>query len=119
MHNIREICNSKWFDNKAIILFLNKKDLFQEKIKNVDLSNVFPDYKGGSNYQDASYYIEQKFLLQNKNPNKVITSPLFSLESNNFVGHIHSLDMCNRHSKYIPCIQCYEGHNIKKSSVGF
>ncbi len=26
------ICNNKWFVNTSIILFLNKKDLFEEKI---------------------------------------------------------------------------------------
>ena len=28
------------------VLFLNKKDLFEEKIKDVDLRVCFPDYKG-------------------------------------------------------------------------
>jgi len=28
-----DICNSKWFFNIPIILFLNKMDLFKEKIK--------------------------------------------------------------------------------------
>ena len=28
-----EICNSKWFKNTAMILFLNKRDIFAEKIK--------------------------------------------------------------------------------------
>jgi guanine nucleotide-binding protein G(i) subunit alpha len=40
-----EICNSKWFNSTSIILFLNKKDLFAEKIKHTDLSVCFPDYK--------------------------------------------------------------------------
>src|SRR5690348_4280015 len=33
----KEICNSKWFVDTAVILFLNKKDLFAEKIKKTDL----------------------------------------------------------------------------------
>jgi hypothetical protein len=41
-----EICNSRWFTDVAIILFLNKSDIFREKIKKVDLSVVFPNYKG-------------------------------------------------------------------------
>jgi hypothetical protein len=30
-----EICNSRWFVKTAMILFLNKNDLFQEKIDRV------------------------------------------------------------------------------------
>ncbi len=41
-----DICNSKWFVETSIILFLNKSDIFREKIKKVDLSVCFPAYKG-------------------------------------------------------------------------
>lgn len=40
------ICNSKWFVETSIILFLNKKDLFQEKIKRSSLTICFPEYRG-------------------------------------------------------------------------
>lgn len=40
------ICNSKWFVDTSIILFLNKKDLFEEKIKTSPLRQCFPDYTG-------------------------------------------------------------------------
>lgn len=42
----KDICNSKWFTQTSMILFLNKKDLFAEKIKQVDLRVVFPEYTG-------------------------------------------------------------------------
>ena len=38
-----EIANSRWFTDTAIILFLNKKDLFEEKIKKVDPVTWFPE----------------------------------------------------------------------------
>jgi hypothetical protein len=41
-----EICNSKWFSDTAIILFLNKSDIFLEKIKTIDLNVCFKNYKG-------------------------------------------------------------------------
>ena len=42
----KEICNSRWFTNTAIILFFNKSDLFEAKLQKSDLSVCFPDYKG-------------------------------------------------------------------------
>ena len=42
----REICNNKWFVETSMILFLNKKDLFEEKISKVDLNVCFPEYTG-------------------------------------------------------------------------
>jgi len=39
-------CNSKWFTDTSIILFLNKKDLFEEKIKRSSLNICFPEYNG-------------------------------------------------------------------------
>ncbi len=40
-----DIVNSKWFQSTNIVLFLNKSDLFAEKIKTVDLKVCFSDYK--------------------------------------------------------------------------
>lgn len=40
------ICNSRWFINTSIILFMNKKDLFMEKIKRVSIKTAFPEYTG-------------------------------------------------------------------------
>ena len=43
-----EICNSKWFKNTSMILFLNKRDLFAEKLIEVPFTGNgrFPDFKG-------------------------------------------------------------------------
>lgn len=35
-----EICNSRWFRTTSFILFLNKRDLFETKIRNVDLRDT-------------------------------------------------------------------------------
>ncbi len=41
-----EVVNSKWFNSTPIMLFLNKSDLFKEKIKKVDLKVALPEYTG-------------------------------------------------------------------------
>jgi len=68
----KEICNSRWFTDTSMILFLNKRDLFEEKIKRVDLNACFDDYTGGLNYENALAFIKDKFLQQNENPKKHI-----------------------------------------------
>ena len=40
------ICNNKWFTDTSIILFLNKKDLFEEKIKKSPMTICFQEYSG-------------------------------------------------------------------------
>jgi len=40
------ICHSQWFKQTSIILFLNKNDLFEDKIKNSHIKNFFPDFEG-------------------------------------------------------------------------
>ncbi|CDH50559.1 g-protein complex alpha subunit [Lichtheimia corymbifera JMRC:FSU:9682] len=59
------ICNSRWFIKTSIILFLNKIDLFSEKLPRSPLSNYFDDYKGGERYDAACQYLLQKFVALN------------------------------------------------------
>ncbi|XP_035243910.1 guanine nucleotide-binding protein G(t) subunit alpha-2-like [Anguilla anguilla] len=61
LHLFNSICNHRFFATTSIVLFLNKKDLFQEKIKKVHLSICFPDYDGPNTYEDASTYIKKQF----------------------------------------------------------
>lgn len=41
-----EVVINKVFKNSSIVLFLNKSDLFREKIKKVELNKCFADYNG-------------------------------------------------------------------------
>jgi len=67
-----EICNSQWFLNSSMILFLNKKDLFEEKIKKVDMNICFPEYRGGLENQAACTFLEDKFKSLNKQEEKTV-----------------------------------------------
>ena len=72
MKLFESICNNRWFIDTSIILFLNKKDLFEEKIRRSPLTICFPDYPGSSNYEEASAFIQMKFESLNRNPSKEI-----------------------------------------------
>jgi len=80
-----EIANSKWFKQTSIILFLNKRDLFAEKICEVPFQaeGRFEDFKGphvhfgtpsavvgtpehSECYQAAVNYLKDAFLSRNK-----------------------------------------------------
>ncbi|CAJ0930833.1 unnamed protein product, partial [Mesorhabditis belari] len=55
------ICNNKWFSETSIILFLNKKDIFEEKIKKSPLTICFPEYSGANSYEEAAAYVQAQF----------------------------------------------------------
>ncbi|XP_038041818.1 guanine nucleotide-binding protein G(t) subunit alpha-1 [Anas platyrhynchos] len=65
LHLFNSICNHRYFATTSIVLFLNKKDVFLEKIKKAHLSICFPDYDGPNTYEDAGNYIKLQFLELN------------------------------------------------------
>jgi len=56
-----DIVNGSWFVKTAMIVFLNKVDLFREKLKRVPLGVCFPEYQGENSYENAASYIQEKF----------------------------------------------------------
>ena len=58
--------NDPVFQTVPWILFLNKKDLFAEKIKTVELSKTFPEYNGGDNYDKGIEFMKQLYLSKVK-----------------------------------------------------
>ena len=68
-----DTCNNKLFVDTPIVLIFNKVDVFKDKLaQNVDLSNFYPDFTGGSNFDAASQYLKSKFLAVVQNPSKFI-----------------------------------------------
>ncbi|KAK4694758.1 hypothetical protein P7C71_g2875, partial [Lecanoromycetidae sp. Uapishka_2] len=67
------IMSLTWFKSSSIILFLNKTDLFKEKISEKPVQDYFPDYTGGSNdYKAASEYFANKFRNLNRTVDREI-----------------------------------------------
>lgn len=60
------IINSRWFARTSVVLFLNKIDLFAEKVQRVPLANYFHDYTGGNDVNKAAKYILWRFVQLNR-----------------------------------------------------
>jgi hypothetical protein len=84
-----QICNSRWFQRTSIILFLNKRDLFIDKIQSgVPLTEAFPDYNGGQDPDVAISYIQQQFFDLNRTKEKEIYAHVTTATDTGNVGHV-------------------------------
>ncbi|XP_032900105.1 guanine nucleotide-binding protein G(o) subunit alpha-like [Amblyraja radiata] len=69
------ICNNIFFRSTSMILFLNKIDLFQEKILHLGrhLRHYFAQYRGADcDVDSAARYIAGQFLALNRSPAKLV-----------------------------------------------
>lgn len=60
------VVNSRWFIRTSIILFLNKVDIFRDKLGRSPLGNYFPDYSGGLDVNKAAKYLLWRFNQVNR-----------------------------------------------------
>ena len=60
------VVNSRWFMRTSIILFLNKVDLFKQKLGRSPLVSYFPDYSGGNDVNRAAKYLLWRFNQVNR-----------------------------------------------------
>ena len=71
-----QICNNEWFKETAMILFLNKKDLFAQKIQSIPITvcPAFHQFNGDTkSYEDTTFFIKEIFESQKaKNSQKPI-----------------------------------------------
>ena len=71
-----------------MILFLNKKDIFEKKITSVDLKDTFTDYTGKvKDMDEAKQFILSKFV---KNRSNIIYSHMTSAVDQSNVRHVFS-----------------------------
>ncbi|XP_032425264.1 guanine nucleotide-binding protein subunit alpha-11-like [Xiphophorus hellerii] len=63
----KTLISSNWFKKSSTILFLNKTDLLQEKIKTSHLATYFPKYKGPQyDAESAKHFIHQMYIKLHK-----------------------------------------------------
>eukprot|EP00466_Bigelowiella_natans_P005789 jgi/Bigna1/45682/e_gw1.138.9.1 len=68
-----EIVNCEWFINSSFVLFLNKLDIFKEKIASHPITVVFSKYGGNvKDFEATTNFIRSKFEKLNKSDNKTV-----------------------------------------------
>jgi len=89
-----DICNSPWFKETAIILFLNKRDMFEDKIQRVSLTAcpVFANYTGPQTFDAGVEAIQEAFEQKNHNKDKVIYCHVTcATDTNNVAAVFHAV----------------------------
>jgi len=66
------ICNLKALKKTAIILMLNKVDLFKEKLEKVPLCVCFEEYTGDNSFKSTSEYIVNEFFKLKRTSTRTI-----------------------------------------------
>jgi guanine nucleotide-binding protein subunit alpha len=67
------LANGEWFKKKPIILFLNKMDLFKEKLALSPINKHFPDYNSSNtDFEAAAKYFSDRFRGINRMPEREI-----------------------------------------------
>jgi hypothetical protein len=66
-----EIVNSKLFKDTPIFLFLNKIDVFTQKMDKKNLSELFPEYVGGNDVEAGVQFIKKKYLSKIENQERL------------------------------------------------
>jgi len=70
----QETLDQESFQKTGFILFFNKADLMEEKIKEAPITLAFPEYKGPQEYKASIEYIKQYFMALNRVPKREMYS---------------------------------------------
>jgi len=89
MEIFKKMCNNKFFSKTHIILFFNKTDIFQTKIKNIPITDcpAFEDFHKFANdandYDECTTYIKSKFHALNRRSTTIYTHFTCAMQRNN------------------------------------
>lgn len=90
-----DIANAEWFRDSCMILFLNKSDIFRDKIQVVPLSNYFNDYHGSPGDADAAQlWLQNQFLNKNRQPKQVFSHITCATNTDN-IKHVFNSIQAN------------------------
>jgi len=64
-----EVVNNRFFKNKPIIVFLNKNDIFEDKMKKRHISTYYPEFPSTASAADVIELLKKKFKALDKFPN--------------------------------------------------
>eukprot|EP01135_Chromosphaera_perkinsii_P003515 Nk52_evm15s246 gene=Nk52_evmTU15s246 len=56
------IWKNRWLETVSVVLFLNKIDLLEKKLRTSDMGKYFSDYTGGNDLEAAKMFIEHRFF---------------------------------------------------------
>merc|ERR1712071_80846 len=100
----RTIITYPWFQHSSVILFLNKKDLLEEKIVYSHIVDYFPEYDGPQRDAIAA--------------RGVYFADVCRPESRFGQDYLLSLYMCYRYGEYSFCICRRQGYYIATQLAG-
>lgn len=88
-----------WFQSASVILFLNKNDVLEEKVKNSHIEDYFPEFEGPREDAEAArMFIKDMFLEQNNEGKNIYshftcaTGKMFLADFKYFFKNFNSLN---------------------------
>ena len=76
------------FKKKSVVLFLNKTDLFREKVVRSPIEKYFKDYSGGPDYKKGAEYFTNQFMSKNQTENRNIYPHLTCATDTEALAHL-------------------------------
>ena len=68
MQLFEDIANNQYFKRKSFIVFFNKKDLFEQKVREKSIKEFFPNYNGDDHsFTESSEFLVKEYLSKNHN----------------------------------------------------